>query len=33
MLLLSLLGLLHLRRTPVDAEIVVPGWHPESTTA
>jgi hypothetical protein len=33
MLVLSLLGLLHLRRTPVDAEIVVPGWHPEASKA
>ena len=33
MLLLSLLGLMHLRRTPVDAEIVVPGWHPEASKA
>jgi len=31
MLLLSLLGLMHLRRTPADAELRVPGWHPEAT--
>ena len=30
MFLLSLLGLLHLRRTPIDEELVVPGWHPEA---
>jgi hypothetical protein len=33
MLLLSLLGLLHLRRTPADAELVVPRWHPEAAKA
>jgi hypothetical protein len=32
MLLLSLLGLMHLRRTDADAELRVPGWHPESAT-
>ena len=32
MLLLSLLGLMHLRRTPADAELKVPGWHPEATS-
>ena len=31
MLLLSLLGLMHLRRTPADAELKVPGWHPEAS--
>ncbi|MCW2606303.1 MAG: hypothetical protein JWO60_996 [Frankiales bacterium] len=30
MLLLSLLGLLHLRRSPADATVHVPGWHPEA---
>ncbi|MCU1672103.1 MAG: hypothetical protein JWN77_216 [Frankiales bacterium] len=30
MLLLSLLGLLHLRRVPYDVEVHVPGWHPEA---
>lgn len=30
MFLLTLLGLLHLRRTPGDAELTVPGWHPEA---
>ncbi|MCW2723661.1 MAG: hypothetical protein JWN35_582 [Frankiales bacterium] len=30
MLLLSLLGMLHLRKVPADAELRVPGWHPES---
>lgn len=29
MLVLSALGLLHLRRTPDGAELHVPGWHPE----
>jgi hypothetical protein len=23
---------MHLRRTPVYAELCVPGWHPEATT-
>lgn len=32
MLLLSLLGMLHLRRSPAEAELRVPGWHPEATT-
>ena len=32
MLLLSLLGIWHLRRTPADAELRVPGWHPETLT-
>jgi hypothetical protein len=30
MLLLVGLGVWHLRRTPIDAELNVPGWHPES---
>jgi hypothetical protein len=30
MLLLSLLGMLHLRKVPADAELHVPGWHPEA---
>jgi hypothetical protein len=30
MLLLIGLGLWHLRRTPADAELRVPGWHPEA---
>ena len=33
MLLLSLLGMLHLRRTEADAELHVPGWHPEAAHA
>jgi hypothetical protein len=33
MLLLSLLGMLHLRRTPSDAELGVPAWHPEKSHA
>jgi hypothetical protein len=33
MLLLSALGLMHLRRTSDSAELRVPGWHPESATA
>ena len=32
MLLLSGLGLLHLRRTPAASELLVPGWHPASST-
>jgi hypothetical protein len=32
MFLLSLLGLVHLRRTPADAQLGVPGWHPEAVT-
>jgi hypothetical protein len=32
MFLLTLMGLFHLRRTPADAELRVPGWHPEATT-
>ena len=31
MVLMSVLGLLHLRRTPVDVAVHVPGWHPEKT--
>lgn len=31
MLLLSALGLLHLRRTSADTDLVVPGWHPEAS--
>jgi hypothetical protein len=30
MFLLTLLGLAHLRRTPADAVLQVPGWHPEA---
>jgi hypothetical protein len=30
MFLLTLLGLVHLRRTPADAVLKVPGWHPEA---
>jgi hypothetical protein len=30
MLLLTVLGLLHLRKVSPEAEIVVPGWHPEA---
>ena len=29
MLVLAVLGLLHLRRTSDDEDLVVPGWHPE----
>ena len=32
MFLLTLLGMWHLRRTPADAELRVPGWHPEAST-
>ena len=32
MFLLTLLGMWHLRRTPADAELRVPGWHPEAAT-
>jgi hypothetical protein len=32
MFLLTLLGLAHLRRTPADAVLQVPGWHPEAAT-
>ena len=31
MLLLSLLGMLHLRKVAPDVELKVPGWHPEAT--
>jgi hypothetical protein len=30
MFLLTLLGVWHLRRTPADAVVSVPGWHPEA---
>jgi len=30
--LLALLGFLHLRRTPKDEELHVPGWHPEAAS-
>ena len=30
LVLMSILGLLHARRTPTDAAVHVPGWHPES---
>ena len=33
MLLLSVLGVWHLRRTPEDAELGIPGWHPEASRA
>lgn len=33
MLLLSLAGIRHLRRTATEAELKVPGWHPEASTA
>jgi hypothetical protein len=33
MFLLSLLGLVHLRRTPADVQLGVPGWHPEAVSA
>ena len=32
MLLLVALGAWHLRRTPADTELHVPGWHPEAVT-
>jgi hypothetical protein len=32
LVLLSVLGLVHLRRTPYDVKVNVPGWHPESAT-
>ncbi len=32
MLLLSLLGIRHARRPPADADVHVPGWHPEAST-
>jgi hypothetical protein len=32
LVLLSALGLLHLRRTPYEVKVSVPGWHPESVT-
>ncbi|MCW2778636.1 MAG: hypothetical protein JWN17_2361, partial [Frankiales bacterium] len=33
LLVLSALGLLHLRRSPTDATVHVPGWHPEAAAA
>ena len=33
LVLLSLLGLFHMRRTAYDVDVPVPGWHPEKTTA
>ncbi len=33
MLLLSVAGILHLRRTPAESELHVPGWHPEAVKA
>ena len=33
MLLLVALGTWHLRRTPADTELHVPGWHPEAVTS
>lgn len=30
-LFLSVLGLWHMRRTPVDVDLHVPGWHPENS--
>jgi hypothetical protein len=33
LILLSLLGLFHMRRTAYDVDVHVPGWHPEKTTA
>jgi hypothetical protein len=33
LVLLSVLGLLHARRTGFDAELHVPGWHPEKTAS
>jgi hypothetical protein len=33
LVLLSLLGLFHMRRTAYDVDAHVPGWHPEKTTA
>src|SRR4051794_15629902 len=32
LLLLALLGVMHLRRTPDEEELHIPGWHPEATT-
>jgi hypothetical protein len=31
--LLSVLGLVHMRRTPYDVDLHVPGWHPEKAHA
>ena len=33
MLLLVALGAWHLRRTPADAELHIPGWHPEAVAS
>jgi hypothetical protein len=33
MLLLAVLGLVHMRRTPYDVDLHVPGWHPEKSHA
>jgi hypothetical protein len=33
MLLLVALGVWHLRRTPSDAEVHIPGWHPEAVAS
>jgi hypothetical protein len=30
LLLFGILGMVHARRTPADAQIHVPGWHPEN---
>jgi hypothetical protein len=32
MFLLTLLGMWHLRKTPADVELRVPGWHPEASS-
>jgi hypothetical protein len=33
LLILAALGFVHARRTPADATVHVPGWHPESVTS
>jgi hypothetical protein len=33
LLVLAALGLIHARRTPADATVHVPGWHPEAVTS
>jgi hypothetical protein len=33
LLVLAALGIMHARRTPADATVHVPGWHPESVTS
>ena len=33
LLVLAALGIIHARRTPADATVHVPGWHPESVTS